>query len=167
VEVITHPALDEARKRGECPPTERIFLSVDKRRMGSCPVCNEFVCFNSECIEQGGGSHEEVDVYQERPKRIPGDELLQTALRKDPAEAFAIAWGKWPKQTERDAAVAAWRTLWSPDRIEDREFVRAFVQGVGTWLNYWKDEETEVRYVPKLANWIGKEQWAEMPPKGK
>ncbi|WP_156888234.1 helix-turn-helix domain-containing protein [Microbacterium indicum] len=80
-----------------------------------------------------------------------GQELSRDAIR----DAFARAWGSWPKQTRRKPAEAAFATatkIHDPDWLADQ--IARHAAAYGATL-----DPARKRYVPALAAWIREERW--------
>jgi hypothetical protein len=117
-----------------------------------CRRCGAAMCFNEACDF-------EARRREREDARRKADAAMGAAIKADPVGIFDVTFAKWPKKTDRDMALAAWREVWTDARCSDEAFIRAFGNGIDGWRRYWKEEETEVRYIPKFANWLKDEKW--------
>jgi len=78
---------------------------------------------------------------------------------------FEVFWDAYPKKIEKQDALVAWRTTLGKRPGTDEEFGNALVNGYRRWIKYWREEETELRYIRTFARWIRGEQWT-LDPRG-
>jgi hypothetical protein len=79
---------------------------------------------------------------------------------------FDAAWSFYPKKIDKADAMSAWKNELGKKPLADLDFRTAFANGLAAWVKYWKEQETELQFVPSFGKWIRRERWTEAPPKG-
>lgn len=76
---------------------------------------------------------------------------------------FEHIWSHWPKQTYKQDAMVQFEGEFAAQFGQDPDFGNTLWRIVQWQIEQYEKEETEVKYIPSLANWIKRGLWKDAP----
>lgn len=116
--------------------------------------------------EEPNVDKEKTDISPESHSLGERKERHHEYWNEDATKLFDMAWALYPKKVDKADAKLAWKNVLGKKILNDPDFRTSFANGLAAWVKYWKEQETELQYVPSFARWIKREKWTETPPKG-
>jgi hypothetical protein len=77
----------------------------------------------------------------------------------DRLKAFEFFYDKHPKMSPKLEAMIYWRMNIPSEVIDDRAAMGVIWHGYQWWLNKWRKEGTEQKFIPSFGRWIERRQW--------
>ncbi len=74
-------------------------------------------------------------------------------------KAFDHFYGMYPKQSPVIEAMIMWRINIPAEVADNRQAMTRIYHGLQWWLGKWKQEGTELQWIPKFSRWLERKQW--------
>jgi hypothetical protein len=110
-----------------------------------------------------------IEIDTPKPPRMPGAE---GEVSRHPEywtegmlKAFGIYWDAYPKKIEKQDAMLQWRITLGEKVKTDTALQRELGTGYAKWINFWREEEKELQYIPSFGRWIKRQHWT-VDPRG-
>ncbi len=91
-----------------------------------------------------------------RAVKGPDSQETVKSAEEEWLEAFeGDFWEEYPRRTCKFAARKAWMRIkpWTQETCD------AIFTGLGRWVRYWRESETEKEFIPHPATWLNQHRW--------
>src|SRR5574338_1437606 len=140
---------------GKDSPGERTMRQRMDRDGASTPN-------HSTMAHRSSGANEQTSRVSNQVKRESDHPLWQIADGYW-QELFDFIYSAWPKQSQRELAMTAFRTEVVPVCQEDRQFPEKLWRIVQWQMESWQREGREQRFIPALHRWLERRSWQDAP----